>query len=155
MAAVGEVIACHRQVRWRIFAVAAAALGAGASAAATPPNSPARAATPDAAHAASTPSDRSSAMSPELQATVDAALADAAKRTGIERARLKVVSAQAVTWPDGSLGCPSPGRSYTQALTPGFRIVIQAGKSTLDYHTNTRLHLVLCSGRGTPPPSHI
>ena len=29
--------------------------------------------------------------------------------------------AEQVTWPDGSLGCPEPGRSYSQALIAGFR----------------------------------
>jgi hypothetical protein len=28
----------------------------------------------------------------------------------------EVVSAKAVTWSDGSLGCPEPGKLYTQAF---------------------------------------
>ena len=57
-----------------------------------------------------------------LQSATDAALTDAASRTGIKRTELEVLSAEAVTWSDGSLGCPQPGMMYTQALVPGFRI---------------------------------
>ena len=58
-------------------------------------------------------------------------LADAENRTPTARADIKVLSAEAVTWPDGSLGCPQPGMMYTQALVPGFRIVLQAADRTL------------------------
>ncbi|BDV29836.1 hypothetical protein [Microbacterium terricola] len=44
-----------------------------------------------------------------------------------------LVSVEAVTWPDGSLGCPRPGRSYTHALVPGMRVVVSVGGETYDY----------------------
>jgi hypothetical protein len=37
-----------------------------------------------------------------------------------------VVQAEAVTWPDGALGCPEPGIVYTQALVPGYWVVVEA-----------------------------
>lgn len=76
-----------------------------------------------------------------LQSLITLALADAARRTGREVSALVVVSAEAVTWPDGSIGCPRPGMQYPQALVPGFRIRIQAGQELLDYH----------AGRSGPP----
>jgi hypothetical protein len=79
---------------------------------------------------------------------IQAALADAARRTGIEVAALKVASAERVTWLDGSLGCPEPDVMYTQALVPGYRIRIEAGGETLDYHAGTRGAPLLC------PPAH-
>jgi hypothetical protein len=85
-------------------------------------------------------------MNNTLQSAVDAALADAAQRTGIATAALKVVAASAVTWSDGSIGCPQPGMMYTQALVPGYRIRIQAGKQELDYHSSLR-------GRPFPCPA--
>ena len=114
---------------------------------------PAAAASRAVAESASMPGNGGAPVTRGLQDTIDAALADAAKRTGLRRADLKVSSAQAVTWPDGSLGCPSPGRSYTQALVPGYRIMIQAGATTLDYHADTRQRLVLCKRRAGAPPS--
>lgn len=44
-----------------------------------------------------------------------------------------VVSAEAITWPDSSLGCPSPGVMYTQALVDGMRVVVEAGGARYDY----------------------
>jgi len=88
-----------------------------------------------------------------LHSITEAALADASRRTGLVPGDLKVISADAVTWPDGSLGCPQPGRMYTQASVPGFRVRIGAGGRVLDYHANARGGLVLCpAGRSTEPP---
>lgn len=70
----------------------------------------------------------------QLQSRVRQALEDAARRSGRDAAHLKVVLATPVTWPDGSLGCPQPDRMYTQALVPGYRIVIAAGSETFEYH---------------------
>ncbi len=44
-----------------------------------------------------------------------------------------LVSSEAVTWPDSSLGCPSPGVMYTQALVDGLRVVVDAGGRRWDY----------------------
>jgi hypothetical protein len=52
----------------------------------------------------------------------------------------------AVTWPDGSLGCPQPGVNYTMALVPGYRIRVRAGERVLDYHASQRGYFVLCPG---------
>lgn len=69
-----------------------------------------------------------------LESLVKAALADAAKLSGRPRDSLVVLDAAAVDWPDGAGGCPEPGVAYTQALVPGFRIRIRAGKQVLNYH---------------------
>jgi hypothetical protein len=89
-----------------------------------------------------------------LESAIDAALTDAARRTGLERTELEILSADAVTWSDGSLGCPQPGMMYTQALVPGFRIRIRAGAETLDYHAGRRGAPTFCpAGRVVPPVS--
>lgn len=83
-------------------------------------------------------------MSPTLESITSSVLDDAVRRTGIAKATLKVESAEAVTWSDGSLGCPQPGMSYTMALVPGYRIKVQAGEQVLDYHASQRGYFVLC-----------
>lgn len=81
-----------------------------------------------------------------------AALADAARRTGLPAAQIMLLSAERVIWSDGSLGCPQPGMMYTQALVPGLRIRIRAGTESLDYHASERGALVLCPpGRAVDP----
>jgi len=89
---------------------------------------------------------------PTLETVTESVLDDAAKRTGLERSRLVVESAAAVTWADGSIGCPEPGMNYTMALVPGYRIIVRAGEQRLDYHASRRGHFVLCpAGRSIDP----
>ena len=90
-------------------------------------------------------------MDADLQTMVRAALADAALRTPGANAPA-LVRAERVTWRDGSLGCPQPGRMYTMALVPGYRILIQSGAQQLDYHASLRGQPVLCPpGQSTDP----
>lgn len=87
-----------------------------------------------------------------LQAATATALEDAAKRSGLPLAQLRVIEATSVTWPDGSLGCPQDGMGYTQALVRGYRILIQAGEVVLDYHAGSSGKPFHCpSERSTPP----
>ncbi|PKQ30616.1 MAG: hypothetical protein CVT62_12960 [Actinobacteria bacterium HGW-Actinobacteria-2] len=44
-----------------------------------------------------------------------------------------VVKSLSITWRDGSLGCPEPGKVYTQALVPGAQIVVAVGATEYDY----------------------
>jgi hypothetical protein len=69
-----------------------------------------------------------------LQET-NAAIDDLSKRTGVPKSDIKVVSVEAVQWSDTSLGCPQPDRMYAQVVTPGYRIVLEAGGQTYEYHS--------------------
>ena len=68
------------------------------------------------------------------QGMVDIAKADLATRLGVAMSDIGVVSIEEVTWPDGSLGCPRPGFSYTQALVNGTRILLTANGVVFHYH---------------------
>lgn len=101
---------------------------------------------PSMAHAQGEAAPRS------LASVVDAALADAATRSGLPAAQLEVASALSVTWADASLGCPRPGLLYTQALVPGYRVRVKAGAEVWDYRAGERGALVLCPpGRALEP----
>ena len=69
--------------------------------------------------------------------------ADLAKR-GMATEPLRVVSAEAVTWNDGSWGCPDPGVMYTQALVSGMRVLVEAGGAQYDYRFGTTSSPRLC-----------
>lgn len=89
---------------------------------------------------------------PTLDEVVAAARADAARRSGRAAASLQLLSAERVTWPDGSLGCPRPGMAYTMALVPGYRVRLAAGGDAWDYHADLRGALVLCpAGQSVDP----
>lgn len=90
-----------------------------------------------------------------LKAKIELALQDAARRTQREPAQLRVMLAEAVTWPDGSLGCPQPGRQYTQVLVDGYRIRIAAGTATLEYHASLRGQPFLCPEGQIEAPSSL
>lgn len=62
------------------------------------------------------------------------ALEVAADYLRVTPGELTVVQVQAVDWPDSSLGCPKPGMSYMQVITPGHRVTIQYGNQLLDVH---------------------
>lgn len=81
---------------------------------------------------------------------VRAAAADLAERTGTDPAQVRVVQFRAVTWPDGSIGCPEPGMSYTQALVDGYRLILQADGAQYHYHAAGEGDLVLCTDPQEP-----
>ena len=58
-------------------------------------------------------------------------------------ALIKVVSREALTWPDGCLGVKQPGIQCTPGETPGFRIILEAGGQRYEYHTDSTGLLVL------------
>jgi hypothetical protein len=51
----------------------------------------------------------------------------------VDPSGVTVVSAEQVTWNDGSLGCPEPGGVYTQALVDGLRVVVEVDGEEYDY----------------------
>jgi len=73
----------------------------------------------------------------------ESAIADLAGRLSISTDAITVRSVEAVKWPDASLGCAKPGRMYAQVITPGYRIVLQAGGKSYEYHTGAG-NVVLC-----------
>ena len=75
---------------------------------------------------------------------IEAARADAAKRSGMAPAQLQVVAAESVTWRDGGLGCPRKDMLYTDALVPGYRVKLRVGKEVWDYHASERGAVMLC-----------
>jgi hypothetical protein len=70
----------------------------------------------------------------DLDAAVEEAVADLAASAGVDASEVEVRTAEQVTWSDGSLGCPEPGMMYTQALVPGYRIVLAVDGAEVAYH---------------------
>jgi len=71
---------------------------------------------------------------PPAGTQVDQAVADLAGRLDVDAGAITIVAQEAVTWPDGSLGCPQPGMGYTQALVDGTRILLEVDGQTYSYH---------------------
>lgn len=65
---------------------------------------------------------------------VATAIDDAAQRNGVAPAAVTVVAFGAVTWNDGSLGCPQKDMAYTQMLVEGELLVLDVGGTRSQYH---------------------
>jgi hypothetical protein len=83
---------------------------------------------------------------------LDPILKEAAALAKVTREQLVIVRAEPVVWNDGSLGCPEPGKMYTQALVNGYWVVIEAAGKTYDFRVGRGGSFRLCpAGRGHPP----
>lgn len=76
----------------------------------------------------------------------------ASEEAGVEPDAFEVEVAAEVTWSDGSLGCPEPGRAYTQALVDGYWVVLTNEGSTFDYRAGQEADFSRCTD-GSPPAS--
>ncbi len=65
---------------------------------------------------------------------VAAAREDLAQRLGLEVEAIEVSKANEIEWNDGALGCPEEGMDYSQALVPGYVVVLRARGETHRYH---------------------
>ena len=96
------------------------------------------------------------ASAPSAQATVPndsasatgAAIEMLAGTLGIAPLEIKVVSSEALSWPDGCLGVTRPGVLCTRGETPGFRIILETGGQRYEYHTDSTGVMVLPGKEG-------
>lgn len=82
----------------------------------------------------------------------DPVVAEIAKLAGVPVGEVTIISAQEMTFSDGSLGCPQPGMVYTQAIVDGYKIVAEAGGTTYDVRGSGSKFRV-CSPAAKPAPS--
>jgi hypothetical protein len=75
------------------------------------------------------------AIDPALQRFVAMAMADLSARAAVPKDKIVVVRAEAITWPDTSLGCPQAGMRYPQVPQDGARIHLRIGDQLYRYHT--------------------
>lgn len=87
---------------------------------------------------------------------VQFAVADLANRLGIDDSAIEIVYVEAVTWPNGAMGCPQPGMAYTQVLVDGLRVVLSVDGVSYAYHSGGGGEPFLCeqnlSAREDTPP---
>lgn len=79
-----------------------------------------------------TPWDKGISQPPSAE-EAQQALADA---LGISLDAITLVEVEEVEWPNACLGLPEPGEMCAEVLTPGFRLVFEAGGERYEAHTN-------------------
>jgi uncharacterized lipoprotein YmbA len=72
----------------------------------------------------------------ELNPAQRAAIAALSKELSLPPGQISVVSTEAVEWPDGCLGVQKVGVMCTQAIVPGYNIVLKADGQEYEFHTN-------------------
>lgn len=90
-----------------------------------------------------TPAVDISDLPPGVQNLVEQARDDLSQRLDVPQDEISLHSVEAVEWRDSSLGCPQPGMSYLQVITPGYRIILSASGQNYEYHTGLR-SVILC-----------
>jgi hypothetical protein len=134
-----------------LAALALASCGAGETAETTTPST---AVSTTVAGVTPTSSPDDPAVHPGLASRVALAVTDLAERLAVPESEIEVVSAQPVTWPDSSLGCPEPGMQYAQVMTDGARIELASGGTTYSYHMGGSTYVPFLCERpaGSIPP---
>ncbi len=119
----------------------------------TAPPSPTRVITPAATASRAATATTTRAASPAATTTrtpmaypdvVRLASEALASELNVPREQITVVRFEAHDWPDSSLGCPQPGRTYLQVITPGYRVILAAGGREYEYHTNQTAMVTRC-----------
>jgi hypothetical protein len=82
-------------------------------------------------------------VSGNSSAAEDAAISALAKNLGLDVSQIKVVSAEAVEWPDACLGITQEGIVCAQVITPGYKIVLEADRKQVEYHTDETGDVIL------------
>lgn len=75
----------------------------------------------------------------------EVAVAFLADELGVPAEDIEVLSVEMYEWPDASLGCPEPGKSYAQVVTEGYRILLRAKEEEYEVRTEREGRItVLC-----------
>lgn len=79
-----------------------------------------------------------------------AVLRDLARKQGIFTSQLQIIDYSQQTWRNGCLELPQSDEICTQALVPGWRIVVSNGKKNWVYHTNNNGRSLRLASANTP-----
>jgi hypothetical protein len=84
---------------------------------------------------------------PPEQRAFEAVREDLARQLGLDPLAIRLVETVPVDWPDACLGLPAAGESCAQVLSPGFRVVVEAGGESYEYRTDRDGSIVRSSGQ--------
>ena len=91
----------------------------------------------------SSPEEEGTSVPVDLTPAQLAAVTSLSDQLSLAVDQIKLVSTEAVTWPDGCLGIVRMGVMCTQAEVPGFKIILDAEGQEYEYHTNQDGSVVL------------
>ena len=92
------------------------------------------------------------ALPMNLNRQIEVSKDDLAQRLGVSLETVELSGARQVTWRSGALGCPEPGKSYTEALVPGAVIYLQVNNTIHAYHAKFAGQPFYCPRERVEPP---
>jgi hypothetical protein len=75
---------------------------------------------------------------------------DLASHLSVDIEKISTVSIESIVWPDTALGCPRPGKSYTQQTTLGYLVHLEAAGQEYIYHTDIDQTVILYMDENLP-----
>jgi hypothetical protein len=79
----------------------------------------------------------------------NAVLADLSKQTKLSARQLQVTQFSRQTWSNACLGLAKPGKSCTQAVVPGWRVVVSDGRQNWVYRTDSNGRVLRLEAQNT------
>jgi hypothetical protein len=99
-------------------------------------------ATPVPSTVPATPVPQAATWPAKAQPVIDLAIADLARQ--VSATNIEVVKVEAVQWRDGCLECAKQGEGCTEAIVPGYRVVLRVGGQEYEYRTDQKQTVRLC-----------
>lgn len=83
---------------------------------------------------------------PEQKEGPAAAVSYLVEELGVSEDAVRVLAVEKRSWPDASLGCPEPGKSYAEVVTSGYQILLEVEGKEYELHTDeTGETVVMCT----------
>lgn len=76
------------------------------------------------------------------QSVTDTIFKEVSQKSGIENSKLRIVKVERETWSDGCLGLAGANTMCTQAMVPGWRVIVGSGEQRWVYRANASGSLV-------------
>jgi hypothetical protein len=86
--------------------------------------------------------EQATQISENMTPAQEAAISAVVQNLGIAAEQVKVVSTEAVEWPDVCLGIATEGIDCAQVVTPGFRVTLDVAGKNVEYRTNQDLSVI-------------
>lgn len=87
--------------------------------------------------------EQATQISEQLTPGQEAAISAVVQNLGVAAEQVKLVSTEAVEWPDSCLGIVREGINCAQVVTPGFRITLDVAGQQVEYRTNQDASVIL------------
>ena len=87
--------------------------------------------------------DQATQVSEDLTPAQQAAISELAENLGLNEDQIKIVSTEAVEWPDSCLGISEDDTACAEVITPGYRVVLEGMGNQVEYRTNEEGTVIL------------